>query len=267
MPGSMRSRFSPPPHLSLCGAAALALGSLLVLGGCASSPATSRVGDRLERINRPLFALDQEIDDDALGPVARGWIRITPQQVRDAISDAYHNLTFPDRFVSSLGEGELRMAGAELARFLINSTFGIAGVLDPASVAGIPKYDEDIGKMLTRWGVPPGPYVVIPLVGPSTPRDVAGGIFDLALNPLTWAGMPGIGLGALFAINGRAQEEPEIQAAKRAAIDYYAFVRDAYFERRTAAPETDAAWWEPTDAGAADLIRADASAHAFTPLR
>jgi len=267
MAGSKRSQCSPPLHLSRCGAVALALGPLILLSACASSPGTSQVSDRLERINRPLFAIDQEIDDDGLGPVARGWIRITPQQVRDAISGAYHNLTFPDRFVSSLGEGELRMAGAELARFLINSTFGIAGVLDPATVAGIPKYDEDVGKMLAKWGVPPGPYVVIPLVGPSTPRDVAGGVVDLALNPLTWAGFPGMGLGALFAINGRAQEEQEIQAAKRAAIDYYAFVRDAYFERRTAAPESDAAWWEPSDAGAVDLIRADVSTHAYVPLR
>ena len=211
--------------------ALLGLACLEALGGCAS---TSQPGsDRLESINRPIFNVNLHIDDYALGPLARDWMAITPQAVRDSISNAYHNLTFPDRFVSSLGEGALRKAGAELARFLINSTMGIAGFLDPATVAGIPKYDEDVGKMLAHWGVPPGPFIVIPIVGPSTPRDLAGGVLDLALNPLTWAPiLPGMGAAAVFAINGRAQDEHDIQIAKKAALDYYVFVRDAYIQRR-----------------------------------
>jgi len=112
------------------------------LGCCAS---TSQPGsDPLEPINRPIFSVNLHIDDSALGPVARDWRMITPQAARDSISNAYHNLTFPDCFVSSLGEGALRKPGAELARFLINSTMGIGGFLDPATVAGIPKYDEDV---------------------------------------------------------------------------------------------------------------------------
>ena len=243
---------SPPPYPLPLGRgrlarAALALGCLAALAGCAST--SQPHADRLESINRPVFGANQHLDDYAIGPVGRGWKAITPAPVRDSISNAYHNLTFPDRFVSSLGEGELRKAGSELARFLINSTMGIAGLLDPATVAGIPKYDEDVGKMLARWGVPPGPYIVIPIAGPSTPRDLAGGLLDLTLNPLTWTGMPGMGLGVLFAINGRAQEDQEIETAKRTALDYYVFVRDAYIQRR--APRSDYVTRESDD-GLAD---------------
>jgi phospholipid-binding lipoprotein MlaA len=205
--------------------------------GCAS--ARPHPTDRLESLNRPVFDANQAIDEDAFAPVAHAWIKVVPGPVRDSISNAYWNLTFPDRFVSSLGEGALRKAGAEVARFLINSTMGIAGFLDPATVAGIPKYDEDVGKMLAKWGVPPGPYIVIPILGSSTPRDLAGGVVDLLLNPLTWTGFPGMGAGVIFAINGRAQEDQEIETAKRAALDYYVFVRDAYFERRTGEVRTD----------------------------
>ena len=213
----------------------LALGSW-ALAGCAS---THPSNDRFESMNRPVFDANQSIDEDAFAPVAHGWMHVVPAPVRDSISNCYWNLTFPDRFVSSLGEGALRKAGAELARFLINSTLGIAGFLDPATVAGIAKYDEDIGKMLARWGVPPGPYIVIPILGPSTPRDLAGGVVDLALNPLTWTGFPGMGAGVIFAINGRAQEDQEIETSRRAALDYYVFVRDAYFEKRTSNVRTD----------------------------
>ena len=211
--------------------------ALSALVGCASTRISQ--GDRLESVNRPVFDVNQTIDEDALAPVAHAWMRICPAVVRDSISNAYWNLTFPDRFVSSVGEGSLVKAGTEVARFLINSTLGIAGFLDPATVAGLAKYDEDIGKMLAKWGVPPGPYIVIPIVGPSTPRDLAGGVADLLLNPLTWTGFPGMGAGVIFAINGRAQEDQEIETAKRAALDYYVFVRDAYIEKRVTNLRTD----------------------------
>ena len=241
----------------------LALG-LSALVGCASTHLTN---DRLEVMNRPVFDANQTIDEDAFAPVAHGWMHIVPAPVRDSISNCYWNLTFPDRFVSSLGEGALRKAGAELARFLINSTLGIAGFLDPATVAGIAKFDEDMGKMLAKWGVPPGPYMVIPILGPSSPRDLAGGVLDLALNPLTWTGFPGMGAGVIFAINGRAQEDQEIETSKRAALDYYVFVRDAYFEKRAAGVRTDYVTRD-LDGDSSDPYRIDdGSPTALTPPR
>jgi phospholipid-binding lipoprotein MlaA len=222
-------RHSPP------GARSIQLALLMAgfaLAGCASTSQPQQV-DRFENVNRPVFHVNESFDDYTLGPVARGWIRITPAPVRDSISNAYRNLTFPDRFVACLGEGELRGAGEELARFLLDSTLGIAGLLDPAAELRLHKYDEDMGRMLAKWGVPAGAYLVIPFVGPSNARDLVGGVADLLLNPLTWTGFPGMGAGALFAINGRAQDEWAIQTAKKQSLDYYVSVRDAYIQRRS----------------------------------
>jgi phospholipid-binding lipoprotein MlaA len=161
-----------------------ALGWLLFLSGCATTPESQEIRDSWEPVNRPVFAMNREVDDHALGPVARGWRKISPEPVRDSISNAYRNLTFPARFVSTVGQAEPGKAGTELARFLVNSTVGIGGLFDPASKLGLERHDESIGKMFARWGIPPGPYMVIPLLGPSTPRDAVGGIVAVALNPL-----------------------------------------------------------------------------------
>ena len=224
------------------------VGALVLLAaalgfGCAAGP---RPEDRLEPINRPVFGVNVRFDDYTLGPVARAWIRITPEAVRDSISNAYRNLTFPDRFVSCLAQGELRGAGSELARFLLDSTLGVGGFLDPASQLPLRKYEEDVGRTLARWRVPSGPYLVIPFVGPSNARDLVGGIADLLLNPLTWTGYAGMGAGAVFAINGRAQDEAAIQTAKKSALDYYVAVRDAYIQLR-AEPAFDPESGSPYD--------------------
>lgn len=227
-------------------AATLALLAAALCIGCATGP---RPEDRLEPINRPVFGVNVRFDDYTLGPVARAWIRVTPEAVRDSISNAYRNLTFPDRFVSCVAQGELRGAGSELARFLLNSTLGMGGFLDPGSELPFPKYEEDIGRTLARWGVPPGPYLVIPFVGPSNARDLVGGIGDLLLNPLTWTSWAGMGAGAVFAINGRAQQEREIQIARRNALDFYVAVRDAYIQMRMA-PDFDTtlgSLYDPSD--------------------
>lgn len=199
-------------------------------------PTKPETPDTFETVNRPVFGVNEDFDDYALGPVARGWKRIAPAQVRRSISNFYRNITFPQRFVGSLGQGEMRMAGVELSRLVINSTLGIGGLFDPSSKLGLGKYDEDLGRMLARWGLPSGPYIVIPFAGPSTPRDTTGDVLTLALNPLLWLGVNtlpiAIPLGVVFAINGRAGADRQIEAAKEASLDYYVFVRDAYIQRR-----------------------------------
>ncbi|MEB2344020.1 MAG: VacJ family lipoprotein [Deltaproteobacteria bacterium] len=205
---------------------------LLITLGCASSPNTP-TPDTLESLNRPVFGANQTFDKYAFRPVARGWKAVTPKVMRRSISNSYRNLTFPKRFVSNMGQGEVRNAHVELARFLVNSTLGIGGLFDPATRLGLGKYDEDIGTMLARWGVPSGPYLVIPVLGPSTPRDSFGDVVALALNPLLWAGVSIPPLGLLFAINGRAEMDDQIEASRRVALDYYVFVRDAFIQSRT----------------------------------
>lgn len=204
--------------------------------GCAStSPDRQVIRDdtTMERVNRPVFTVNRVLDDHAFGPLARGYKKVTPGVVRQSISNVQRNLTFPQRFVSSLGQGELEKAGTELGRFLLNSTVGIGGLFDPASRVGLAKYDEDLGMMFASWHVPPGPFIVIPILGPSTPRDAIGDLLSIGLNPLVWTGVSIPPIGVLFAINRRAQADDQIRAGREAALDYYVFVRDAFIQRRT----------------------------------
>jgi phospholipid-binding lipoprotein MlaA len=226
------------PGATRAGSRAAARGSawaavaLVVVVGCAR-PEQQQIHDSLEPMNRPIFAVNKGLDDYAIGPVARGYKAITPSILRRSLTDAQRNLQFPARLVSILGRGEFEEAGTELARFLLNSTVGVAGLWDPASRIGLAKYDSDIGMMFASWRIPPGPYIVIPVLGPSTARDAIGDLFGAALNPLLWTGVSIPPIGILFALNKRAESDDQIKAAQKAALDYYLFVRDAYIQRRT----------------------------------
>jgi ABC-type transporter lipoprotein component MlaA len=191
------------------------------------------IRDPMESLNRPVFSVNRKFDDYALRPVARGWKFITPAPMRRSITNVWRNFTFPQRFVSAMGQAEFRDAHVELARFLVNSTVGIGGLFDPATRFGLEKFEGDLGMMFARWGIPPGPFIMIPIMGPSTPRDTAGDVLAMALNPLLWVGVSMPPIGILFAINGRAEADDAIEASKEAALDYYVFVRDAFIQRRT----------------------------------
>jgi phospholipid-binding lipoprotein MlaA len=160
--------------------------------------------------------------------------------MRESIDHFFFNLAFPSRFVSSAGQGEAEMALTELGRFLVNSTVGIAGLFDPATHFGFARYDEDIGQMFGVWGIPPGPYLVLPLLGPSNPRDTVGFVGDTLLSPLLWLPVPTYGVGLLDVVNRRALADEQIQNARRTALDWYVFVRDAFVQNRQAAVENRA---------------------------
>jgi phospholipid-binding lipoprotein MlaA len=138
-------------------------------------------------------------------------------------------MRYPIRAVSCMGQGRATHAGQETLRFLVNSTIGVVGLWDASTrLFGIPYYDEDSGQMLAVWGIPSGPYWMIPLLGPATPRDTVGYILDGFMNltpsyvaPVAW-------------LNGRAIAVPQIDRAREASLDYYVFVRDAYLQRRDA---------------------------------
>jgi phospholipid-binding lipoprotein MlaA len=197
-------------------------------GCCGSSPGQP---DPYEGVNRTFFGFNDGVDRYALEPAAKGWTFITPEALRVALDKALKNLKFPVRFVSNLGQGEVVRAGSELVRFITNSTVGLAGFFDPATRVGLGKYDEDFGQMFGRWGIPSGPYWVIPIVGSSNPRDGFGYIFDSALayfGPIaTLITIPAM-------VNGRAIAAEQIDLARAAALDYYVFARDAYMQRRLA---------------------------------
>ena len=207
---------------------------ILPLAGCVTYPPGWDVEeegrDPYEGANRVFFGFNDGVDRYVLGPVAGGWRFITPSVVRVSIQKFFINLGFPVRFLSSLGQGKVVWAGNEMGRFLLNTTVGIVGFFDPATHFGMPRYDEDFGQMFGAWGVPAGPYWVIPIFGPSHPRDAFGLIFDTALNPKVLA----TGAGVFETINDRAIAGPQVDTAREAALDLYVAARDAYIPQREA---------------------------------
>ena len=166
-------------------AASIGVG-LLVLGlgtGCATKGPGGETRDPLQGVNRPIFGFNVFLDDWAVGPAARGYKKITHPRMRQSVTNFFYNLDFPKRFVASVGQAEGEKAATEVGRFVVNTTIGVAGFFDPATRFGMARYDEDIGQMFGRWGIPGGPYWVLPLLGPSNPRDTTGYIAQVFLNP------------------------------------------------------------------------------------
>ena len=213
--------------------AAVLLASAFGTFGCAStSPEHQQIRDSWEPMNRSLFRLHTAIDDHAFGPAARGFKAATPDALRIGLSNAQRNLGFPARFVACAGEAKLACAGAELGRFVLDSTLGMGGLLDPASEV-FPTYDEDLGLMLASWHVPPGSYLMVPVFGPSTGRDAFADLVAMAMNPLAWFTPVAPPVGALLALNRRAEADDEIRLAHENALDSYVSLRDAYIQHRT----------------------------------
>ena len=215
-------------------AAAAALAAALLLGGCATTgPAAP--GDPWEGFNRKVFAFNEAVDDAVLRPVAETYRDTVPQLVRTGVSNVLGNLgdlwSATNHFLQGKGASGLEQG----MRFLTNTLFGLGGLLDPASEMGLKRQSEDFGQTLGKWGVGPGPYLVLPLLGPSSLRDGAGTVAQIALDPMTrridddptmW------GLWGLRLISVRANLLGAGRVFDQAATDRYAFLRDAYFQRR-----------------------------------
>ena len=200
---------------------ALALAAL----GCASSP------DPWEGMNRGTFWFNERVDRAVLEPVATGWDWLLPERVQSSVENFFDNLFLPIVFVNDLLQAKPVAAAQDVGRFAVNTTVGVAGLFDPASRFGIPDNDEDFGQTFGRWGCPPGPYLVLPLLGPSSLRDAPGGVLDRAPNyflPLAVS----LGLGVLDAVNTRAALLEEIRQDREESLDFYVFLRNAYLENR-----------------------------------
>jgi phospholipid-binding lipoprotein MlaA len=195
------------------------------------------VVDPWEGLNRKVFAFNEALDIHAVEPVARGWDRIIPDQVQQSLTNFRSNLRYPIVFVNDLCQGNAKTAAVETARFLVNTTLGFGGLFDPATTWGLPRRDQDFSLTLGRWGVETGRYLVLPLLGPSTVRDLSGGIVDaglgaISMGPLSAGWIITMPARAVQLINMRAAYLSIVDENRRAAFDYYSFVRDAYLQHR-----------------------------------
>jgi phospholipid-binding lipoprotein MlaA len=213
-----------------------------VLSGCVTYPndwdRRAEGPDPYEGSNRKVFAFNEGMDRYFLEPIATGWDFVTFQGMRNSIDKIFMNLAFPRRFLANLGQGEVTAATSEVGRFVLNTTVGLAGIFDPATHIGMPLYDEDFGQMFGSWGIGAGPYWVLPVFGPSNPRDTAGLVFDLAFDLRTIASFTPVftlvWTGVVQNVNRRAQLDADLESAREAALDFYVFSRDAYMQRRSA---------------------------------
>jgi len=192
--------------------------------------------DPLEPMNRPIFAGNMALDRVFIDPVAHVYGVITPLPVRHAVRSIFANLNAPVVLVNEMLQFRGRRAAQTLGRFALNSTLGIGGIFDPAAELGWNEHHADFGQTLGKFGVGPGFYLVLPLLGPSTARDVVGLAVDLALRIDTWI-LPLQGqlfLGGGFGISERDNRREELQALRESSIDFYAAVRSAYLQTREA---------------------------------
>lgn len=207
---------------------------LLLLNGCA----TQTNKDPLEGMNRGIYKFNQVADDAVIKPVAKAYKAVAPSPVRTGINNFFSNLGMLTTVVNDILQLKLAYAFTDAGRFVINSTFGIAGFIDVASMDKIEKRKEDFGQTLGYWGLGSGPYLVLPFLGPSSIRDTTGFIVDTATSdPITYT--HNIGeirlhnqLRAIQFIDKRAELLTATDLVDEASLDPYAFTRDAYLQRR-----------------------------------
>lgn len=188
--------------------------------------------DPLEAFNTKMFAFNLRVDQWVLRPIAVGYDFIMPNAAQRGISNALKNLGFISRLLNSAFQGKMGGAGREMGRFVINSTAGIAGLVEVAGpYFNLPPSDEDTGQTLAVYGVSSGPYLVLPLFPPFTVRDGFGHVVDTVLNPANLL----LPLAAGGLVNERARHLDDAATLETAMLDRYSAVRNAYFQKRTAA--------------------------------
>jgi len=211
---------------------ALAL-TLASLAGCATVQ-TPVKEDPFEGFNRTIFVFNDKVDQYALKPVAKGYVFVTPQPVRDSVTNFFSNIG--DVYIAANNFLQLKVTDGveDIMRIVINTVFGVGGLFDVATIAKLPKHTNDLGLTFGHYGVPPGPYLVLPLFGPSTVRDAVGSLGAYYVNPLTYVHPDGLSW-ALYGVNlvsVRANLLGASDVLENAALDKYSFVRNAYLQRR-----------------------------------
>lgn len=203
-----------------------------VFGGCASTG--TNPADPWESANRKIFAVNDALDTYALRPVAKGYQNAVPLPARTQVSNFFGNLEDLWIGTNNLLQGKGRAGLSDFGRFALNSTVGMLGFFDVASEIGLEKHEEDFGQTLAVWGVSDGPYVMLPLFGPSTLRDAAGRVPDTFADAVRYVPQIPVrnSLTGTRAINARSQLLGADDALGQASLDKYSFLRDFFLKRR-----------------------------------
>ena len=214
--------------------------------------------DPWEPLNTKFFEFNRQLDRWVLKPVAKGYNVVVPNSIQVGISNVFYNSRVTPRFLNNIFQGKFKGAGIEAGRFLINTTVGIGGFFDVAQRFNLTTPEEDTGQTLGFYGVPPGPYLMVPLLGPYTVRDLVGYAGDIALNPIYWLILPtmhnidsiptvvdideraatyaiSIGARAMEIVNDRSLNLEKFQGVEESTLDLYAAVRNAYLQKRAKA--------------------------------
>jgi phospholipid-binding lipoprotein MlaA len=202
-----------------------------LVAGCAAAP--SKV-DPLEPMNRALYSIHDVVDTNVVKPIAQAYVDVIPQFARTGVANVFNNIDDLFSAVNGLLQGKLDKAGNDLGRVMTNTLFGVGGLFDVASEAGIERGNEDFGQTFGAWGLPQGPYLFVPLFGPTTVRDGSGVLVRIAVGPVGF--LPDVpvrnSLYGLGYVDLRAQALDAGELVDTAALDRYLFIRNAYLQRR-----------------------------------
>jgi phospholipid-binding lipoprotein MlaA len=210
------------------------------LAGCAAAPPSAQAlaaNDPYEQTNRETLKLNGKIDRYFVVPTVGIYFILVPERGRRGVHNFLGNLQLPTIFVNDMLQGEFSRAGKSMWRLVINSTVGVGGFLDPASKIGIAGHGEDFGQTLAVWGVGEGPYLVLPFLGPSNPRDAVGLGVDVAMDPtnqIPFKQHVWWDAGRIYftLLDLRAQTYQTIQGIQRSSVDYYSSLRSLYRQMR-----------------------------------
>jgi phospholipid-binding lipoprotein MlaA len=220
----------------------------LVLAGCATVPSDPAARaefqanhDPFEPLNRDIFAFNLFLDRILIKPIAKAYRKVLPESGREVLRHFLDNLNEPVVFANNLLQGRFKSAGITGHRFLLNSTAGIGGLTDLASRQNLPQQIGDFGQTLWAWGAKESPYLILPVLGPSSPRDGIGLGADIYMDPFRYIavedGYPGfvtVGRTAIDGIDKRARNIEALDEMQKEAIDYYASFRSLYRQNRAA---------------------------------
>ena len=223
------------PGRSIVRLLSVVLGVVLFVG-CAKLP-PGQSYDPAEKLNRGVYAFNDGLDRVLIGPLSRGYVAVTPDPVRESISNFFDNIGYGNTILNDFLQGKGGQGFADIGRLVINTTLGIGGLFDVASRMGLEKHDEDFGQTLGVWGSGPGAYAVYPLLGPNTMRDTPDLVFETLTNGLFYAAFflnaaVTIPITVLKTLDERSRAENSIRFVNELALDPYVFTREAWLQHR-----------------------------------